>query len=143
MAVAVPVTHPGREFERELFSNVFTPFELSATITGSTLADIWTPASGKKFVLKGFEVTAIVRTAFAAANPCVLMFYDDSTAAPACSAGMAFEATAVVGTWYATARVLREGKTSETADNVLKLGFSASISTGVLSVAGVVWGEEV
>lgn len=136
-----PVVHPGREYERELWSNVTKPFEFNTTITASALADIWSP-SAKKFVLKGFELTAIVRAAFVAANPRILMFFDNSTATPVCSAGMAFEAAAPIGVWYATSRDLREGIPSATAGNILKLGFNGSIGAGVLSVGGVVWGEE-
>lgn len=145
MLVAVPVTHPGHEFERGLWSNVTKGFELNTTITGTTLASVWTPTGSKKFVLKGFELTAVVRTVFAAANVRILTFYDNSTAAVVCSAGMAFQATADVGTFFSTPGVvwLREGVMSATATNVLKLGFNGDISTGVLAVAGVCFGEEV
>ena len=80
--------------------------------------------------------------AFAAANPRILGFWDNSTAAPVCDAQMVFGATEPIGTWLAARVDLREGTISATANNVLKLGFSGTISTGVLSVSGVVWGEE-
>lgn len=143
MAVySVPVVHPGTEYERELWSGLSKPFSSTTTITGTTLLSVWSP-SGKKFVLKGYSVTAVVRTAFAGSNPVILQWFDNANSAFICDAGMAFEASAVAGVSYSTGYVwLREGIISATAGNVLKLGFAETISTGVLSVAGVALGEE-
>ena len=137
------VTHPGQEFQREHWAPLATPFSNATTITGTTLLTVWDPAAGKKFVLKGFSLTAVVRTDFAASNPVVLQWFDDSTAAFIADAGMAFESATPAGRYFSTGYVwLREGVPSAAADRVLKLGFSETISTGVLSVAGVVLGEE-
>jgi hypothetical protein len=142
--VAVPVTAPDGIFERELWSNVTKPFYAATTITSTTLLSVWTPTSGKKFVLKGFELTAVVRVAMAAANPKILGWWDDSISSPICSAGMAFDVGAPIGTFFSTPGVvwLREGISSGAVNRVLKLGVSGDLMGGTIEVMGCAYGEE-
>ena len=138
-----PIVHPGREFERERWSNVFRPFYSASAITGTSQLTVWDPAVGKKFVLKGFSITAVVRTTLAAANPKILGFFDNATSAYVCDAGISFFGTAPIGTWFTASRDLAEGIPSAAADNNLILGVPGDLTTGVIEVMGCVWGEEI
>lgn len=125
------------------YSDVFKPLAVPTTITGTDLATVWDPASGKKFVLKGFSITAVVVTVLNAAAPRALRFWDDSTSDPFLDLQMVFEKTAPEGVWYTTRVVeLGDPRPSGAADRVLKAGFSGTIDTGVVSLAGAAWGVE-
>lgn len=126
--------------------NIFQGFVGSA-ITGTTAATIWTPNTGKRFVLRGFSITAIVRDVLAAAKPGTLYFHDSSSSTQVIAPCGAFDATAAAGTIITGANGpytlnLHEGVRGSAVDTTLKLAASLDIGSGVIRYCGVVWGIE-
>lgn len=129
-------------FEAELHSPITKPFYDATTITGAALLSVWSPSS-TKFRLKGWHIVAVVRTAFTPTNPVLFGLWDNSTAAAVMGLASFSTTTNIGDQWLCTTPVRWSGHTSATASNVLKLGCDATISSGVISVMGCVWGDEV
>lgn len=129
----------------------------SGTITGTTALTVWNPPTGLRFKLKGFAITGIVRTLLASTNE-VLVWFGDSAdsnrvvapiaalpvdvAASTHIFGNAASGTAGAGGNHPFVCDLGSGRlgSSDTANLVIT---SDDIGSGVISFAGVVWGDEV
>jgi hypothetical protein len=145
-------------------SDTFKAVKTSFTTTG--LATIWTPASGKKFVLKGGNLLATVSTVLATATPGAQIVLCDNAMATAViqPIGVVSLAAQSIGSplnvFYPVATagsapvasgfqpvsfLIPEGYQSATANNVLKCGThdGSTIGSGVIQITGVVWGTEV
>lgn len=127
-------------------SSIYQGFVGSA-ITGTTAATIWTPNTGRRFVLRGFAITAVVRDILAAAKPGLLYFHDSSSSTQVIAPVAAFDATAAVGTILTGSSGpfvldLGSGVRGSAVDTTLKLAASLDIVGGVIRYAGVVWGVE-
>lgn len=140
-------TNSGALARKQSFS-IVKKVDTSTTITGTTLATLWTPATGKKFVLKyallyGY-VTTVLSGATVGDGP---MLLDNAVATPLLVLGRIAAATDAVGTAYTffatTPFKLDNGIESATANNVLKIGTTATIGSGVIRVIGVVAGDEI
>lgn len=127
--------------------NIFQGF-IGDSITGTTAVVVWTPSKGKRFVLRGFSITAIVKTVLAAANVGTLYFHDSSGASVVVAPCGAFAATAAAGTIITGSDSgpltvnLHEGVRGSAVDTTLKLAASLDIGSGVIRYCGVVWGIE-
>lgn len=126
-------------FETLSYANVFKTVSGQVTTTGTL--DIWTPATGKKFRLKAIYVDAVVDTILAATGTTgvYLQVFDDSTAIIDVAA---FTNTAAAGTAKSRMIDLRQGYVAALADKKLKIGFSASISTGKVNLSVFAIGTE-
>lgn len=127
-------------------SDIYQPF-IGAAITGTTAATIWTPSTGRRFVLRGFAITAIVRDVLAAAKPGTLYFHDSSSSSVVICPVGSFDATAAAGTILTGSAGpfvlnLGSGVRGTAVGNSLKLAASLDIVGGVIRYAGVVWGVE-
>jgi hypothetical protein len=127
-------------------SDIYQPF-INNSITGTTAATIWTPSAGRRFVLRGFAITAIVQTVLAAANPGTLYFHDSSSGTQVVAPVASFDATAAAGTILTGSAGpfvlnLGSGVRGTAVGNSLKLAASLDIVGGVIRYAGVVWGVE-
>lgn len=140
-------TNSGTLARKQSFS-IVKKVDTSTTITGTTLANIWTPATGKKFVLKYALLYGYVTTNLAGATvgdgP---MLLDNAAATPLLVLGRIAATTDAAGTAYTffatTPFKLDNGIESAAANNVLKIGTTATITTGVIRVIGVVAGDEI
>lgn len=121
------------------------------TFTGSVATNtplgIWTPATGKKFVLKGFAINAVVGVVLN--GTATSLWLVDNTVSTLIFPLAAFSAT------QAANSVLRQptvsilpyksgGFVSAAANNALKVVGDATVgTTGTILVSGIVWGDEV
>lgn len=150
-------------------SNVFKRVE--ARYTANTLASLWTPASGKKFVLKGFKLKVVCTTTSdgSEAVGSRLALLDGAAATPLLAlaaiqvtntvAGCEWPGPIKIGTATNTylvtngnffSETFAEGYKSATANNVLKFGLIdgaatpavVTIANGVFNISGVVFGTE-
>ena len=127
-------------------SDIYQPF-IGDSITGTTAVTIWTPSTGRRFVLRGFAITAIVKTTLVAANPGTLYFHDSSsTTAVICPVGsfatLAAQDTVLTGSNGPFTIDLGTGVRGTAVDTTLKLAPSLSIGAGEIRYCGVVWGVE-
>ena len=127
-------------------SEIYQPF-IGAAINGTTAATIWTPSTGKRFVLRGFAITAIVRDTLVAAKPGTLYFHDSSSSSVVICPVGSFGATDAAGTILTGTAgpftiVLRRAVPATATDTTLKLAASLDIGTGTIRYCGVVWGTE-
>jgi len=133
----------------------------STAVTGTDTDAILTPTTGKKFVLKGFQIHAIVTTVLAGTGTALFlcdMASGDSSFAIGDAmwpiAGFAADAAAgsvvrndvepvfiPVKDYRSGVRAL--GKISAAANNQIKISPNASLSTGVIQVSGVLYYDEV
>lgn len=167
---------PGPEYRTNYYdalksSNVYK--SVNANYLTNVLAAVWTPASGKKFKLKGgclkAVCTVICNGSEVAGNQlilcdsvvtvpiyCVGVVASDDIVAGSCWPGPQTTDAAPVPTttlyWndvQPVPFVLPEGYVSATADNVLKFGLSSGAAavtvgtTGSIFLVGCVWGTEV
>jgi hypothetical protein len=127
--------------------NIFQGF-IGDAITGTTAVVVWTPNPGKRYRLRGFSITAIVKTVLAAANVGVLYFHDSSNAQYVVAPCGSFAATEAAGTIITGSDCgsltvnLHEGVRGSAVDTTLKLGASLDIGAGAIRYCGVVWGVE-
>ena len=118
------------------------------SISGTTSVVVWTPNTGRRFRLRGFAITAIVKTTLVSANPGVLYFFDSSSAtqviAPVGSfAKNATQNTIIAGSAEGSMVVdLQEGVRGTAVNTTLKLGASLDIGAGEIRYCGVTWGVE-
>lgn len=115
-------------------------------ITGTGTLTVWDVPSDKKFLLKGFIVTAVVNDTLAVAGgeAGVLYFFDDADSdRPVCPIG-AFNGTAAIGTTFnRDCPDLGSGIRGSAAGSRLKIGFYKDIVGGNIEVFWSVWGDEV
>lgn len=128
-------------------SDVFVPFSDGSTITGTTALDVWNPGASKRFVMRGGYVVAIVSTVLAAANEITLNFIDSGSGkviAPIGAAAAAGAAALIItGSTIGVLRLdLAEGVRGSVLGAKVQIKPSADISTGVITVSGIVWGVE-
>ena len=118
---------------------------VATTFTGTAQGTVWTPAAGKRIILKGCALRARVTTALVGATPgdaiCLL---DNAVATPLVSIGVIAAATDAPGAvqYGLTEFDFDLGYPLAAADNVLKVSGLATIGTGVIAVNGFVWGDE-
>lgn len=126
-------------FEALSYTDVFKT--VNGQITTNGTLTIWTPESGKKFRVKAVYVDAVVDVILAASGTAgvYLQVFDDTTAILDVAA---FTATAAAGTAKSRMIDLRQGYVSAAADNLLKIGFSASITTGKVDLSVIAMGTE-
>lgn len=148
-------------YAARLASDTYKSVETTFTTTG--LGTVWTPASGKKFRLKGGFLLATVTTVLSSATPgaqivlcdnaatsCLVPIGAISLAANVAGTPLNVWAPVTPGTTVAHAAYqpvsfnLGNGYLSAAADNVLKVGTNdgSSIGSGVITVVGMVWGTE-
>lgn len=124
-------------------SDIYIPFEDKTTITGTATASIWTPKSGYKFRLRGFDINAVIRTTLAAGGSHgMLQLLDNSASDPLCVI-TTVQGTEPAGNAFHKYLDLGNGILSGAADRVLKIGVGENILGGIVMVSGVVWGTEV
>jgi hypothetical protein len=132
-----------------LEASVVKNFAATFTTTGNVAA--WTPTTGKKFVLKGFAINAVVTTALAGTGTSLHLV--DGTAVGTNGVNIVWPLAAFSAT-QAAGSVLRQptvsiqpykpgGFVGSTVSQALRIVANADISTGVIAVSGVVWGDEV
>jgi hypothetical protein len=127
-------------------SDIYQPF-IGAAIAGTTAVTIWTPNAGRRFVLRGFAITAIVRDVLVAAKPGTLYFHDSSSSTTVIAPVGSFDATAAAGTIITGSAGpfmldLGSGVRGKAVDTTLKLAASLDIGAGVIRYCGAVWGVE-
>lgn len=126
-------------FEALSYTDVFKT--VNGQITTNGTLTIWTPESGKKFRVKAVYVDAVVDVILAASGTAgvYLQVFDDTTAILDVAA---FTATAAAGTAKSRMIDLRQGYVAAAADKPLKIGFSASITTGKVDLSVIAMGTE-
>lgn len=119
----------------------------TGTVSTTTALTAWTPATGKKFVLKGFAINAVVGVVLN--GTATSLWLVDSTVSTLIWPLASFSAV------QAANSVLRQpttstlpyksgGFVSAAANNALKVVGDATVgTTGTILVSGVVWGDEV
>ncbi len=140
-------TNSGTLARKQSFS-IVKKVDTGTTITGTTAAAIWTPATGKKVVLKYALLYAYVTTVLSGATagdgP---VLCDDAVTSPLLQLGRIAAATDAAGTAYtffaSTPFKLDNGIELSAVNKVLKIGTVNTISTGVIRVIGVVAGDEI
>lgn len=125
--------------------NVYQSFQSS--ITGTNTATVWTPQTGRRYVLRGFAITAVVRTVLASASAHALYFQDSGTGTPTVAPIGAYGATDAIGTILTGSSgpfvcQLHEGVRGSAVDTVLRVAAGNDIGSGVIRFTGVVWGVE-
>lgn len=122
---------------------------------GSTTAVVWTPSAGTRYVLKGFAITAIVRTTLAATSNHALYFYDSSGTSIVVAPIASYVATQVAAAAAATDLSpiltgangplqvdLCEGVKGSAINTTLNITTGNDIGTGIIRYTGVLWGSE-
>lgn len=123
-------------------SDFFRPFASLTTITGTTGDDIWTPASGARFYLKGAYVLLVVHTALNA-TPGVRFDLIDSGSSKVIAPLGGAAPTAAAGTVICAVRLdLAEGVKGSAVNAKVQIQASVTIDSGKVSASGILWGEE-
>lgn len=126
------------------YSDTFKEVSTSFTTTG--LATLWTPATGKRFLLKGFNLRASLTTAASGATPGSQIVVCDNTVATRviASLGVITSATEAVTRDFGLAMGnFGEGIPSALANNILACGCANTVGAGVVLIRGTVWGTEI
>lgn len=118
--------------------------QVSTTFNGTTLATIWTPAAGRRITFKGCSLRARVTTALVGATPGDAIYLcDNAIGSLLSSIGIIGTATDAAGKDFgATYFDMDMGYRLAATGNVIKVGTTATIGTGVIAVHGFVWGIE-
>ena len=129
-------------------NDVFRPFQDTGTITGTTGLDVWDPGAGKRFVCRGGIITAVVSTVLAAANEGTLFFADSGTGKVVAPIGpfaaAATVVTVITGNFVGPFQFdLREGVKGSVLGAKVQIKSSIDLGSGVIAVAGILWGTEV
>ena len=115
-------------------------------ITAAGTLVVWAVPAEKRFLLKGFIVTAVVTDTLAAASgeAGILYFLDDADSdRPVCPIG-AFDDTAAIGTWFnRDVPDLGSGIRGSALGSNLKIAFYEDIGGGNIEVQWCVWGDEI
>ena len=139
-------------------SDVYKGF--SGSITGTTALTVWTPNSGKRFLLKGYAIAGIVGpTNPIAAASCVLLYLADGGMSNGVVAPIAtihkdgainvtaFAAgntgTSVTGTPVVVNLGSGRKGSAGGSSGPLRITTDIDISTGTIKLVGVVWGREI
>lgn len=116
-------------------------FKLVTAITSSGNTAVWTPASGKKFRLMGYQIFLSDQAKASAAADLVISFQDATTAI---GAGMMSYVPAAITAGEVNPSSgpvdLGNGYLSTTANNVLNVNLSFALTGGSVAVAA--WGTE-
>lgn len=126
-------------------SDWFVPFNDVATLTGTTDLNVWDPTASRRFICRGGWVTAVVHTILATGGAGGTVYFADSgTGKPVAPIG-GFAATAAVGTVISAGVPfdLKEGVQGSVLGAKVRIETSVTIGSGVIAVAGVLWGTEV
>lgn len=121
----------------------FKGFDAILTTTGTQT--IWTPGSGKKFVLRGWHINTLVTVALTpAGGGAVGVNLYDATVDSANIVGnlTLLRNSSQDGEFYPSHNEYPAGFSSTTADQALIVGMTQSITTGFIRVCGSVWGTE-
>ena len=123
--------------------DTFKPVNVELTTTGTST--IWTPASGKKFVVYGWDIHILTTVTLAAAAGGVALCLYDASVSDANIIGTleALRSDASAGQMFHSQLDRRFGHTSATADQALIVGPAIDITTGKVRISGTVWGTEV
>lgn len=116
-------------------------FKLVSAVTASGNTAVWTPASGKKFRLMGYQIFLSDQAKASAAADLVISFQDATTAIGA--GMMAYVPTAITAGEVNPSSGpvdLGNGYLSTTANNVLNVNLSFALTGGSVAVAA--WGTE-
>lgn len=128
-------------------SDIYVPFQNS--VTGTTAFTCWTPSAGRRYVLRGFHMVAIVREVLVTPGTIgahALFFQDGTGATPVCPIGVypndAPQDT-VIRSGDAPPVDLGTGIRGSVIDSPLKIATGNDIGAGSIRFTGVVWGTEV
>ena len=132
------VTPNQRQYGSTAIIQVGVPF------TGTALGAVWSPAAGKRIVLKGCALRARVTTVLAGATPGDHVFLcDNAVGTPLVSLGAITSATEAAGKDFGlTAFDFDLGYPLAAVGNILRVTTASGIGTGVINVTGFVWGDE-
>jgi len=134
-------------YSLSLYSDVFKEVETDLSFAASNVTvNLWTPAVGKKFILKGCNLRMVVTTVYAGATVGAMALLCDNTIATRVIAciGVVGNAAEAVGKDYGVFQEdFREGIISAANDNTLRVIFSATATSGITAIRGTVWGQEV
>jgi hypothetical protein len=123
-------------FAAASYANVFKT--VNGTITGTGSLTLWTPATGKRFVVKSLALSYLVTTAFTGSGTS-LQLLDDTTVI---GDVQVFSASAAIGLTNQITIDLRQGIASTGANKVLSLKFNSTIGAGVLAITCISMGTE-
>ena len=131
-------------------ADLFAPVNLSITgdisSTGS-MGTLWAPSAGTKFRLRGGELSATFTTRGTGSgiDRLLVMSGGASAATDTLWSLGPFDRASPAGYVVAdrVAISLAEGVRGKSVDEVLRIGASATIGSGVIQVSGIVWGTEV
>lgn len=138
-------------------SNVYNGFK--GTLTSTTALTVWTPATSKRFLLKGYAITGIVSPDVLAATAGVLIYFADggnsnavvapvatihkTAAADVTAFTMGGSGTSTTGTPVIVDLGSGRRGSAQGSSGTLKLMTDIDIVGGDIKVVGVVWGREV
>jgi hypothetical protein len=134
----VNLTSANTRFERLRASDITKSFEANITSVSTTVA-LWTPATDKRFVLKGWRVVALTTGDVATASPFVLHFEDGTS--DICPI-FGFEQAPPNGVVLQDRDEIPCGWVSAAINQVLNLTTTTALTNGTLFVTGILWGEE-
>lgn len=129
------------------WSDKFKSFKVTIAASANQWKTIWTPASGKKFRLKGGIINAMVSTLLGSgtAGDPICLFEGAASSIPIVPFGAIVATNDAAGTRYATGFSfdLKEGYLASAADAVLTVGTNTAMtgSSAILAM-GIVWGTE-
>ena len=118
---------------------------VNATVTGAASQTLWTPSPGRKFRLRGGELSATFTTRGTGAGICHLVLFRVGTASHVVSSLGALDCASPAGYMVANRAAidLVEGVRGEALGDLLKVGATATIGSGEILVSGILWGTEV
>jgi len=123
---------------------------IQGSVTGTVAATVWTPATGKSYLLRGFSISAIVRTVLPAGTSAHALFLHDSLSAMQIVAPVGMYPDVAALSTYVTGNGgapftldLRDGVRGSGVGTTLKLATGNDIGAGIIRFTGVLWGTEV
>lgn len=126
-------------------ANTFQAFQNN--VTGTTAFTVWTPSTGKRYVLRGWSCIAVVKTVLVTgAGAAHTLFFKDGTGAFPVAPICPYVSNAAVDTILRAdpAPVLLDsGIAGSVVDSPLTIATGNDIGTGVIRFTGVVWGVEI
>ena len=91
---------PSAKFKDEFYKYPSIVKPVNAMVTGTTPADLWTPALGKKFKIMGYQLSVKVAVVLVTGKSVLgdtVVIYDEATTAVFGTLGMILEPVTVVG----------------------------------------------
>lgn len=122
------------------YSDVVKTDYQSLTTAGTTTT--WTPATGKKILLKGIRVVATVTTVIDAAGAVALIAFFDQSVDQEIPLGIGFASNKAIGSTFTADIDFAEGLASD-VDAILKVKPHISIGSGTMDVHIYARGEEI